>query len=109
MSIAVSVARELPGFNDSRRNTSSIPNQSITFPEYPDGDSSWNQVMSGVRSMLSPFGIEVTDQDPGETPHTEIIACGQSFVASGVLGFWGLLLVAFFFRRQRRLRVRTAS
>lgn len=88
--------RVTPGFNDSRRNTSSIPNQSITFPEFPYGDSSWNQVMSGVRSMLSPFGIEVTDQDPGETPHTEIIACGQSFVGAGVLGIapFGCGLVA---------------
>ncbi len=75
-----------PGFNDSRRNTSSIPNQSITFPEYPYGDASWNQVLTEVRSILSPFGIEITDQDPGETPHTEIIACGQSFVGANVLG-----------------------
>jgi len=85
-----------PGFNDSRRNTSSIPNQSITFPEYPYGDSSWNQVLAEVSSILSPFGVEITDRDPGETPHTEIIACGQSFVGANVLGIapFGCGLVA---------------
>lgn len=85
-----------PGFNDSRNNTSSIPNQAITFPEYPYGDASWNQVVSETRSILSPFGIEITDQDPGDTPHTEIIACGQSFVGANVLGIapFGCGLVA---------------
>ena len=85
-----------PGFNDSRTNTSSIPTQAITFPPYPYGDSSWNQVMSETRGLLAPFGIEITDQDPGNTPHTEIIACGQSFVGANVLGIapFGCGLVA---------------
>ncbi len=85
-----------PGFNDSRRNTSSIPNSQINFPPYPFGDSSWNQVVTETRSILSPFGIEITDVDPGDVPHTEIITCGQSFVGSGVLGIapFGCGLVA---------------
>ncbi len=84
------------GFNDSRSNSSSIIPQTTTFPAYPFGDASWNDVITEVRTILSPFGIEVTDQDPGNTPHTEIIACGQSFVGPSVLGIapFGCSLVA---------------
>lgn len=74
------------GFENSRTNSSTIIPRTITFPAYPGSNSSWTSLMSEVRSILSPFGIEVTDQDPGDTPHTEIIACGQSFLGSSVLG-----------------------
>ncbi len=85
-----------PGFNDSRTNHSSVPNQTVSFPAYPYDDASWNQVMTHTRSILAPFGIEVTDEDPGDTPHTEIITCGQSFAGSSVLGIapFGCGLVA---------------
>ncbi len=85
-----------PGFNDSRTNHSSVPNQTVSFPEYPYGDASWNQVMTEVRSIMAPFGLEVTDQDPGNVPHTEIITCGTSFAGSSVLGIapFGCGLVA---------------
>lgn len=74
------------GFEDSRTNNSTIIPSSTTFPAYPGSDASWNSLMSEVRGILTPFGIEVTDQDPGDTPHTEIIACGQSFRGPSVLG-----------------------
>ncbi len=74
------------GFEDSRTNSSTIISRTTTFPAYPGSDASWTLLMSEVRSILTPFGIEITDQDPGATPHTEIIACGQSFLGPSVLG-----------------------
>lgn len=74
------------GFNDSRTNSSSIIDQTRTFAAYPYGDSSWNSVMTEVRDMLLPFGITVTDVDPGNEPHTEIVVCGSSFRGPNVLG-----------------------
>jgi MYXO-CTERM domain-containing protein len=74
------------GFNDSRSNSSSIIDRTRTFAPYPYGESSWEAVMSEVKDILLPYGITVTDQDPGNEPHTEIIACGNSFLGQGVLG-----------------------
>jgi hypothetical protein len=74
------------GYNDSRQNTSSIINATTTFPEYPYGDAQWNQVMTEVRDILAPFDVTVTDVDPGMSDHTEIVACGNSFLGQNVLG-----------------------
>ncbi len=74
------------GFNDSRTNSSSIIDQDQNFTEYPYGDSSWNSMLNHVRRIMAPFDIEVTDVDPGNVEHTEIITCGQSFRGNNVLG-----------------------
>lgn len=75
------------GFNDSRTNRSSIVSRTTTFPAYPYGDASWNQVMSELRDILAPYNIDVTDVDPGSSiEHFEIIACGTSFRGENVLG-----------------------
>lgn len=74
------------GFNDSRTNSSTIIDQDRNFAEYPHGDASFNEVMVHLRRILSPFDIIVTDVDPGNEPHTEIITCGQSFRGDNVLG-----------------------
>lgn len=74
------------GFNDSRSNTSSIIDRTRTFAAYPHGEDSWQEVVGHVRDMLAPYGIRITDQDPGNEPHTEIIVCGDSFRGDNVLG-----------------------
>lgn len=74
------------GYNDSRANKSSIVSSTINFPAYPYGDASWSQVMADVRDIMAPYSITVTDQDPGQVEHFEIIACGQSFRGENVLG-----------------------
>ena len=75
-----------PGSDDSRQNKSSIIGTTRTFPAYPHGDASWNQVVADVRDIMGPFDIIVTDVDPGSTPHHEAIVCGTSFFGPGVLG-----------------------
>ncbi len=66
-----------PGFNDSRTNRSSIINSTRTLPAYPYGDASWNQVVQCVSEMMAPYNIIVTDEDPGNVPHDEAVACGH--------------------------------
>ncbi len=75
-----------PGSDDSRANRSSIIGTTRSFPAYPHGDASWNQLVVEFRDIMSPFDIQVTDVDPGSEPHHEIIVCGNSFLGPGVLG-----------------------
>jgi hypothetical protein len=65
------------GVDNSSTNTSSIVSGSINLPEYPFGDAAWNEVLDGTRDIFAPFGITVTDVDPGNTPHDEVIVCGS--------------------------------
>ncbi len=67
-----------PGDESSMGNTSSIINAPMTLPEYPFGDASWNQVVSGVEDIFAPFNVIVTDEDPSPMPHDEAIVCGSS-------------------------------
>jgi hypothetical protein len=65
------------GFNDSRTNRSSIINGSKHLPQYPYGEASYQQVLSCVRDIMSPFNITVVGEDPGSTPHHEAAVCGH--------------------------------
>lgn len=80
------------GVDNSSTNTSSIVSGSINLPEYPFGDAAWNEVLDGTRDIFAPFGITVTDVDPGATPHDEVIVCGSDNAA----GFPGAAGVAPF-------------
>jgi MYXO-CTERM domain-containing protein len=68
--------------DDSRSNTSMIVNGTIHLNEFPFSDASWNQIVSDVVEMMAPFGIVVTDVDPGNVPHDEALVCG-SYQAAG--------------------------
>lgn len=62
--------------DDSRTNKSSIVSGSVHLDEFPFGDASWNQIVQDVRGIFAPFGIVVTDVDPGNVPHDEALVCG---------------------------------
>jgi len=66
--------------NDSTNNQSTVGGG--TFPEYPYGDASWNQLVAGTRELFEPYAITVTDVDPSPAPHDEAIVCGTP----GVIG-----------------------
>jgi MYXO-CTERM domain-containing protein len=67
--------------DDSRTNKSMIVEGTIHLNEFPWGDASWNQIVQDVREMFSPFGVTVTDIDPGNVPHDEVIVCGSDTAA----------------------------
>ncbi|RMH44006.1 MAG: hypothetical protein D6689_03655 [Deltaproteobacteria bacterium] len=66
-----------PGVEDSRTNRSSIVNSTVQLPPYPYGDASWSEVVRCVRNMFEPFDVEITDVDPGSTPHFEAMVAGS--------------------------------
>lgn len=66
-----------PGQNDARNNRSSLTQQTVNFPPANLNDTEWNQVMSCVTQQFSQFNIQITDVDPGATPHYESVVAGS--------------------------------
>ena len=62
------------GTTDSRNDTSDIGHGTLTA--YPFGDSQWNSVLNCVKQIMSPFNITVTDVDPGQADHFEVMVAG---------------------------------
>jgi hypothetical protein len=67
-----------PGFDDSRTDTSSIPNQPSLLPAYPHGGAHWDQLVERVRQIYAPFDIAITTVDPGDADHFEVMIGGTS-------------------------------
>jgi MYXO-CTERM domain-containing protein len=67
-----------PGTNDSRTDTSDIPDQQVTISQFKQTQVVWNKMMDCVKASYAPFNITVTDVDPGNVPHYENIVGGNS-------------------------------
>jgi uncharacterized protein (TIGR03382 family) len=67
-----------PGFDDSRTDHSSIPQSPAHLAGYPWGQASWTNLVQCVRDMYAPFDVQITDQDPGDAPHFELMVGGNS-------------------------------
>ncbi|MBA3456488.1 MAG: Ig-like domain-containing protein [Deltaproteobacteria bacterium] len=68
-----------PGVDDSRTNTSSIPDSQVTITGFKQSDAVWAKVMTCMRVTYAPFNIGVTDVDPGPgVPHYENIVGGRA-------------------------------
>lgn len=65
---------------------SSFPDR--TLSEFAHGDETWDQVVSCVRGVFEPYGITVTDEDPGTASHHEVMVAGTDveFGMDGALG-----------------------
>jgi MYXO-CTERM domain-containing protein len=61
-----------PGANNSQANTSSLVDQASTIAGWDVDDAMWAATMSCVRAMWAPFDVDITDADPGTTPHVEV-------------------------------------
>jgi MYXO-CTERM domain-containing protein len=66
-----------PGPEDSRLNQSSIVDRTSHLGAFNVGDNAWDRVVDCVTGLYAPFGIEVTDVDPGDQPHFEAIVAGR--------------------------------
>lgn len=67
-----------PGPDDAINNTSGIVAGTSLLAEFPYGDEVWNEVVACVRDQYSLFNINITDEDPGTTPHFESIVAGYA-------------------------------
>lgn len=67
-----------PGWvDDSVGNVSSIVQWQVDMAPYPYGDESWNAVLGCMRDLYAPFNVEVTDVDPGDASHSEVVVSGH--------------------------------
>jgi uncharacterized protein (TIGR03382 family) len=78
-----------PGFDDSKTNHSSIPNNQATLTAWPHGQTAWNNLVQCVRDGFAPFDVQVTDVDPGTANHFEVMIAGHA-AAIGVDGAGGV-------------------
>jgi hypothetical protein len=63
--------------NSSTNRSNIIGVGSGTLSAFSRGDTVWNTTMDCMREVFEPFGVTITDQDPGATPHYEIMVGGQ--------------------------------
>ncbi len=65
-----------PGNDDSRTNSSSIAQNIRHLNAFPYGY--WDQLVDCVTDTFAPFQIQITTQDPGNTPHFEVMIGGTA-------------------------------
>jgi MYXO-CTERM domain-containing protein len=84
--------------DDARRNRSMIVTGTIHLDPYPYGDASWDAIVDEVQRMFEPFGITVTEDDPGDVPHDEALVCGSDedagFAPAAGIAPWGCRPIA---------------
>ena len=78
-----------PGPTDARTDQTDLVQRVHQLSPWRYGPGAWGSVMNCVRSVMSPFDIEVTDVDPGTADHLEVMIAGtpQQFgVEAGIGG-----------------------
>lgn len=77
--------------NSALTNTSSIASGNIRMSPYMHGQAHWDEVIDCVRDTFAPFDITVVTEDPGLTPHYEVMAAGTSAeLSSTIMGAGGI-------------------
>ena len=77
------------GNPDNRTDVSDVPTRSSMLAAFSQSDSVWQAVMDCMRQTFSRFNVQITDVDPGTSPHMEVMAAGlgsQVQQPAGVLG-----------------------
>jgi uncharacterized protein (TIGR03382 family) len=66
-----------PGADDASANTSSIVKRPVTIPAWSVKSDRWKGIVQCVDGMLARWQVEVTDVDPGDVPHYEVVIGGE--------------------------------
>jgi MYXO-CTERM domain-containing protein len=66
-----------PGPDDSRNNTSIVPNGTSTIGAYPYGDASWQQVVQCLTTMFAPYNVTMVETEPGAGEYVEAVIAGH--------------------------------
>lgn len=78
-----------PGNNDSRTNRSTLAQQTTTIAAWNVSATTWSATVSCMKELFAPFDVQVTETDPGQTPHIEAVfggSPGQLGMPNGVAG-----------------------
>ncbi len=63
--------------DDSRLNRSSLLKHTSVVPPFAGSDADWQAVLTCMRTLFAPFNLDITDQDPGDSPHLECVTGGH--------------------------------
>lgn len=63
--------------NDSRSNVSSVPDATVEVLPWDITEDGWMEVTSCVADLFGPFGVVITDEDPGDIAHVEAVIGGS--------------------------------
>lgn len=77
------------GPDSAVNNASSLISGTRTLLGFSYGDESWNALVKCARRVYAPYLIAVTDTDPGNVPHREVMiggTPGNLGLSSGILG-----------------------
>jgi uncharacterized protein (TIGR03382 family) len=66
-----------PGDNDAIHQVSSIVAEPIEHDGWDVDDDYWAATVSCIAELYAPFDVKVTDQDPGDVPHVEVMFGGS--------------------------------
>ncbi|HMG55295.1 MAG TPA: MYXO-CTERM sorting domain-containing protein [Kofleriaceae bacterium] len=66
-----------PGINDSARQISSIVAAPTALDGWDVDDDSWDETVACITELYAPFDVTVTDRDPGNAPHIEVLFGGS--------------------------------
>jgi hypothetical protein len=67
-----------PGSTDSRTNSSSLVRQTSRLSAFSGTDAQWQQIVDCVKDTFAITGATITDVDPGNADHFEIMVAGFS-------------------------------
>ena len=76
--------------DDSSNQQSSIINGTVTIPPYGGSSTQWATFMTCIKDEFARWNVNVTDQDPGATPHIEGMIGGRSSDAGFGQGVGGV-------------------
>jgi MYXO-CTERM domain-containing protein len=66
-----------PGINNSARQISSIVSQPTEIYGWDIDDDTWDETVSCIAELYSPFDVAVTDRDPRGAAHIEVVFGGS--------------------------------
>lgn len=66
-----------PGRDDSRNNTSIVPNQRSTVGPYAGSQAQWDQVVSCLQDLFSRFNVVMVEQEPAGGEYIESVIGGS--------------------------------
>jgi hypothetical protein len=75
--------------NDSRRNVSSVPTGTVAIPGWEADAADWTATRACIAEVLAPFAFHIVEEDPGDSPHLEVVFGGtpsQIGATSGAAG-----------------------
>src|SRR5215813_9686169 len=69
--------------DDATANLSVVVDVARDLPPWPSTAASWDAVAACIRTGLAPFAADVTEIDPGEVPHYELVFTTSYWGGSG--------------------------